>query len=190
MPTALQKSVWDALKKIPKGKVTSYSAIAQFLKNPRAVRAIGSAVGKNPNPPIAPCHRVVCLDGRVGAYSGKGGVSAKIALLESEGVLVRNGKICDFEQVYFDFFLQKSWFVYLLKCADNSLYTGICTDLDRRIAEHNSSPLGAKYTRARRPVQLVFSEKCENRSAATRRELEIKKMPRAKKEKLFLENQD
>lgn len=185
MPTALQQSVWDALKKIPKGRVTSYSALAQFLGKPRAVRAVASAVGKNPNPPITPCHRVVQRDGRVGAYSGKGGVPTKIALLGSEGVFVRNGKICNFEQVYFDFSLKKSWFVYLLKCADNSLYTGICTDLDRRISEHNTSSLGAKYTRARRPVQLVFSEKCADRSAATVRECEIKKMSRAAKEKLI-----
>ena len=67
------------------------------------------------------------------------------------------------------------YFVYILKCADETLYTGIATELERRIDEHNGSNKGAKYTRARRPVRLVYSEEYPDRSAASKREYEIKK---------------
>lgn len=81
------------------------------------------------------------------------------------------------------------YFVYILKCADDTLYTGITTELERRIKEHNSSDKGAKYTRVRRPVRLVYSEKYPNRSAASKREYEIKKkMSRAEKLKLIGSN--
>ena len=72
--------------------------------------------------------------------------------------------------------------VYMLLCADNTLYTGICTDLERRVKEHNTSEKGAKYTRTRRPVKLVYSEEKPDRSTASKREYEIKKkMTRAEK---------
>ncbi len=67
------------------------------------------------------------------------------------------------------------YFVYILKCADETLYTGIATELERRIKEHNSSDIGAKYTRARRPVKLVYSEEYPDRSSASKREYQIKK---------------
>jgi putative endonuclease len=66
------------------------------------------------------------------------------------------------------------YYVYMLECADGTLYTGITTDLERRVEEHNSSDKGAKYTRARRPVRLVYSEVYEDRSRASKREYEIK----------------
>ncbi len=70
----------------------------------------------------------------------------------------------------------------MVKCADDTLYTGIATELERRIEEHNSSDKGAKYTRVRRPVELVYSEICPDRSSASKREYEIKKkMTRAEK---------
>ena len=78
------------------------------------------------------------------------------------------------------------YFVYILKCADETLYTGIATELERRIDEHNGSDKGAKYTRVRRPVRLVYSEKYPDRSAASKREYEIKKkMSRAEKLELI-----
>jgi len=77
------------------------------------------------------------------------------------------------------------YYVYIVKCADATLYTGIATQLDRRIEEHNSSPKGAKYTRIRRPVKLVYSEEYADRSAASKREYEIKKKM-TRKEKLAL----
>ncbi|MBT8344570.1 MAG: GIY-YIG nuclease family protein [Sulfurovum sp.] len=74
------------------------------------------------------------------------------------------------------------YFVYIVKCADNTLYTGIATELERRIEEHNGSDKGAKYTRVRRPVSLVYSEEYPDRSSASKREYEIKKkMNRAEK---------
>lgn len=74
------------------------------------------------------------------------------------------------------------YYVYMVKCADDTLYTGIATELDRRIEEHNASDKGAKYTRVRRPVELVYSEKYPDRSSASKREYEIKKkMTRAEK---------
>ena len=66
------------------------------------------------------------------------------------------------------------WFVYIVQCVDLSLYTGITTDLLRRIEEHNSSPNGARYTRARRPVRLVYFEQSESRSTASKREHALK----------------
>ena len=76
------------------------------------------------------------------------------------------------------------YFLYILECADSTLYTGITTDLERRISEHNSSDLWAKYTHARRPVKLVYYEKLENRSDASKRELQVKKL--TKKQKIEL----
>lgn len=67
------------------------------------------------------------------------------------------------------------YYVYIVQCADNTLYTGIAIELERRMSEHNHSDKGAKYTRARRPVTLVYSEEYLNRSLASKREYEIKK---------------
>jgi putative endonuclease len=78
----------------------------------------------------------------------------------------------------------KRWYIYMLRCADNTLYTGITTDIQRRIKEHNSKQTGAKYTRAKRPVTLVYSEAIPNRSAALKREAEIKKLSKQQKEDL------
>jgi len=74
-----------------------------------------------------------------------------------------------------------SWFVYILQCSDDSLYTGVATDLERRLHEHNHSPLGARYTRARRPVEMIYSEQVESRSEACKREHEIKQLNRGQK---------
>ncbi|AHG00641.1 hypothetical protein HALLA_19460 [Halostagnicola larsenii XH-48] len=73
--------------------------------------------------------------------------------------------------------------VYVLECADGSLYTGYTTDLDRRVAEHNAGS-GAKYTRARTPVEVVYREHYDSRSTAMSREYEIKQHSRAEKERL------
>lgn len=75
--------------------------------------------------------------------------------------------------------------IYILKCADDTLYTGVTTDLDRRIKEHNTSKLGAKYTSARRPVKLVYSRKFANRSKAQKEESKIKKLTRNEKLELI-----
>ena len=83
--------------------------------------------------------------------------------------------------------MSSPWFVYLLRCADNSLYGGITTDLNRRLSEHNdSNKLGAKYTRARRPVCLAYAEQCTNRQSASIREYQLKKLKKCQKEQLVL----
>lgn len=71
--------------------------------------------------------------------------------------------------------------LYILKCADKTLYTGITVDLDRRIKEHNNSKLGARYTKSRRPVKIVYSKKFRNRSSASKEENRIKKLAREEK---------
>lgn len=76
------------------------------------------------------------------------------------------------------------WFVYIVRCADRSLYTGVTTEPERRVAEHNDGR-GARYTRSRGPVTLVYVEEAEDRGAALRREHEIKRMPAAGKRRLF-----
>lgn len=73
-----------------------------------------------------------------------------------------------------------SWFVYMLRCADGSLYTGVSTDIERRLAEHNSGR-GAKYTRGRSPVSLVYQEHCHDRGEALRREAAIRRLSRSDK---------
>ncbi len=81
------------------------------------------------------------------------------------------------------------YYLYIVKCVDDTLYTGICTQIDRRIEEHNSSIKGAKYTRIRRPVKLVYKEKYPDRSSASKREYAIKKKM-SRREKLELIEQD
>lgn len=79
-----------------------------------------------------------------------------------------------------------AWWVYLLQCSDQSLYVGITTDLHRRLQEHNGlTPGGARYTRSRRPVRLVWSEPSDSRSAAAQREAAIRKLSRMQKERLI-----
>lgn len=73
------------------------------------------------------------------------------------------------------------WHIYILHCNDDTYYTGITTDLDRRLKEHNSSPKGAKYSSVRRPVTLHYHEPAESRSEALKREYQIKKMTRKQK---------
>ena len=80
------------------------------------------------------------------------------------------------------------WYVYILKCVDQTLYTGITNDLDRRVGEHNSSKFGAKYTKARRPVKLVYSRRFKNRSNAQREEHRIKRLKRGEKIKLTIDS--
>lgn len=72
------------------------------------------------------------------------------------------------------------WFVYILKCADSTLYTGITTDCERRLSQHNAGK-GAKYTRVRLPVEIVYREPADNRSSATKREIAIKNLSRKQK---------
>ena len=80
-----------------------------------------------------------------------------------------------------------NWIVYILKCADGTLYTGITNDLDRRILEHEAGH-GAKYTRGRGPFELVYNEICNGRGEASKREIEIKSLNRERKLRLVSNN--
>jgi O-6-methylguanine DNA methyltransferase len=100
--TKLQKQVWQKLKEIPKGKVTTYKLLATAVGS-KAIRAVASAVAKNPYAPKTPCHRVVLSSGKLSGYTHPKGVIRKIELLESEGIRIKNSKIEDFEEVLYRF---------------------------------------------------------------------------------------
>ena len=81
--------------------------------------------------------------------------------------------------------MQPEWVVYMVRCRDGTFYTGITTDIKRRIDEHNhDNKRGSRYTRTRRPVVIAYLEPCKNRSIATSRELSIKKLKNAEKQQL------
>jgi predicted GIY-YIG superfamily endonuclease len=80
--------------------------------------------------------------------------------------------------------IDKTWFVYVLRCADDSLYTGITNDVPRRCKQHNAGT-ASRYTRSRLPVELVYQEPQSSRSTALKRELAVKAMSRRKKELLI-----
>lgn len=91
--TEFQKKVWKELLKIKRGEVATYKDIAKRIGKPKVVRAVANAVGKNKLAPVVPCHRVVRSDGKLGGYSGKGGIKTKLKLLKSEGVDISKIKL-------------------------------------------------------------------------------------------------
>ena len=84
--TSFQLKVWSYLKKRRRGSVKKYSEVDKGIGKPLAVRAVANAIGKNPNAPKIPCHRVIRSDGSLGGYSGKGGIKTKSFLLKKEGI--------------------------------------------------------------------------------------------------------
>ena len=82
--TKFQQKVWKYLKTIPKGQVKTYKQVAIAIKKPKAIRAVANAVGRNPYPIAIPCHRVIRSDGKLGGYSGPGGLKLKKKLLKKE----------------------------------------------------------------------------------------------------------
>lgn len=100
--------VYKLLKQVPRGRVTSYKALAKAAGHPNAARAIGGIMRRNPYAPIVPCHRVVYSDGRLGGFNGLTGISDKVRILAKEGVDVKDGRIVDFKRHYFDGFALKS----------------------------------------------------------------------------------
>lgn len=79
---------------------------------------------------------------------------------------------------------EKKWFLYILRCGDGSLYTGITTDVEARLAQHRAGK-GAKYTRGRGPLEVVYTEECGDHSMALKRELAVKALPREEKERMI-----
>ena len=80
--------------------------------------------------------------------------------------------------------MESTWYLYILRCGDGTLYTGITTDVEKRLEAHRSGK-GAKYTRGRGPLELVYQEECGDHSSALKREAEVKKLTREEKEKLI-----
>lgn len=87
--TSFDKKVWKSIALIPRGQTKTYGQIARELGSPRAARAVANACGRNPYAPRVPCHRVVGSQGRLGGYSGVGGVLRKKKLLQEEGVSLK-----------------------------------------------------------------------------------------------------
>ena len=83
--------------------------------------------------------------------------------------------------------ITKSWYMYVVKCSDSTLYTGVTTDISRRLSEHNSGKRGAKYTRSRLPVSLVYWDEHPDRSTAQRYEAAFKRLSRARKVEIISE---
>ena len=80
--------------------------------------------------------------------------------------------------------MESNWYLYIMRCGDGSLYTGITTDVEKRLEAHRIGK-GAKYTRGRGPLELVYRENCDSHSQALKREAQIKALPRTEKEKLL-----
>ena len=99
---SFQEKVLNLIKKIPKGKVTTYKEIAKAL-NTQAYRAVGTALKNNKTPIIVPCHRVINSNGTIGAYKGKKNSREKIRLLRKEGIKIENGKIINKKELFLFF---------------------------------------------------------------------------------------
>ena len=99
--TSFQSQCYEALKKVPRGKVITYGGLAEMIGRPKAHRAVGSAMNKNPFAPKVPCHRVVKSNGDLGGFSID--TKVKIKRLQEEGVMVSNNKIVDFQSILFKF---------------------------------------------------------------------------------------
>ena|SRR3989339_1604583 len=99
--TEFELKVLNKLKHVPRGRVTTYGALARSVGRPGAARAVGNALNKNPDAPITPCHRVVYSDGRLGGYAR--GAKKKTEILKREGVIIKNGRVADFRKIIFKF---------------------------------------------------------------------------------------
>ena len=98
--TKCQSECYEALKKVPKGKVITYAGLARMVGRPKAHRAVGSAMNKNPYAPQVPCHRVVKSNGDLGGFATD--IKVKIKRLQKEGVVVSDNKIVDFQSTLFE----------------------------------------------------------------------------------------
>lgn len=102
MMTKFDVAVYELIKMVPSGMVTTYQEVALRLGN-RAYRAVGTSLSKNPYAPKVPCHRVVKSDGRVGGYGGLKESEKKIEMLRNEGIEIEDGRIKDFERRLYKF---------------------------------------------------------------------------------------
>jgi O-6-methylguanine DNA methyltransferase len=102
------KDVYNLTSEIPKGKVSTYGAVANALNARGAARAVGQILRVNPTPIVVPCHRVVKSDGEIGGYGGAAGSWKKIKLLRAEGLQIRDGRVLNMEKVVFTKFRRKA----------------------------------------------------------------------------------
>ena len=102
------KDVYKLTSEIPKGKVSTYGAVANALNARGASRAVGQILKANPTPIVVPCHRVIKSDGEIGGYGGASGSKKKIKLLRSEGLQIREGKVLNLEKVVFKKFSSRA----------------------------------------------------------------------------------
>ena len=98
--TDFSKAVWEATKKIPRGKVATHAAIAKLIGRPKAARAVGNALNKNPFAPKVPCHRVVKSDGSLGGFAK--GTKKKREMLQKEGVEIKNNKVVERDKIIYN----------------------------------------------------------------------------------------
>lgn len=167
--TEFQMKVWKALKNIPYGETKTYKDIAKTIGNPNASRAVGMANHNNPLWIVIPCHRVVGTNGKLTGYAG--GIDVKEKLLTLEAA-------------------KTDYYTYMVRCADGSIYTGITTDLDRRLKEHKSkNDKSAKYTKSHTAVVFEAAWKSSNKSIASTLEYNIKQLTKTQKERLIADNQ-
>jgi len=93
MDTSFKEKVYEVLRTVPKGKVVTYGQLSKLSGKPKAARAVGMLMAKNPDAPKTPCHRVVASDGTLHGYSGKGGILGKKKMLIEEGVVFKGEKV-------------------------------------------------------------------------------------------------
>jgi len=101
MKIGVNHLVYDIIRKIPYGRVSTYAAVARAIGYPRAARAVGNALNKNPYAPHVPCHRIVKSNGDVGGFAR--GQKAKENMLKQEGIKIKQGKIFNFCNIFYDF---------------------------------------------------------------------------------------
>ena len=101
MATSFENSVWQIIKKVPAGRVTTYKLIAQAIGKPNSSRAVGNALNKNSDAPYTPCHRVVAATGHIGGY--RFGKSRKKKILESEGISFKKDLVFNFSNIVYNF---------------------------------------------------------------------------------------
>lgn len=100
-PTEFEQVLYEKLKEVPKGCLTTYGDLALAVGRPSSARAVGNAMNKNPFAPTVPCHRVVRSDGQIGGFAQ--GTNSKIKLLKKEGIEIKNNRVSDLSQVLFKF---------------------------------------------------------------------------------------
>lgn len=101
LPSAFEEKVWRYTKKVPRGRVTTYSLLAKAVGRPKAARAVGNALNKNPFAPEVPCHRVVKSNGELGGFAK--GEKKKATMLKKEGLLIHNTRLADFPRALYRF---------------------------------------------------------------------------------------